>query len=291
MRLVVLGAQGQVGQALTSLSRREQIPTIAFGHSDCDIADALAVKRAISASAIVVNCAAYTPVDQAESDADAAYRVNSLGAANVAAACTEVGIPLVHLSTDYVFDGASNRPATENDAPHPLNVYGQSKLSGEEKIRERLPAHIVLRTSWIFSAYGTNFVLTMLRLARAQSELRVVHDQVGGPTAADDIAKAVLRIIGACCAPGFSAWGTYHFSGVPAVSWYDFARAILVDSGTRVVPIATKDFPRPARRPANSALDCSRIRHVFGIAQPDWRVALARVREMLAAECCEPDNW
>jgi dTDP-4-dehydrorhamnose reductase len=290
MRLAILGAQGQVGRVLTVLACHEQIPTTALGRNGCDITDALAVKRALIGSRIAVNCAAYSAVDQAESDADAAYRVNSRGAANVAAACAELGIPLVHLSTDYVFDGVNDRSATENDPPRPLNVYGHSKLRGEGEIRKILATHIILRTSWIFSAHGTNFVLTMLRLARAQSELRVVNDQIGGPTAADDIARAVLRILDACCAPGFDAWGTYHFSGAPAVSWYDFARAILADCGTRVVPIATKDFPRPARRPPNSVLDCSLIRRVFGIAQPDWHAGLARVREMLAAQCGEPGS-
>ena len=285
MQLSILGAGGQVGCVLAALARRGNIPHRALGRADCDITDRLAVTRAVAGSRIVVNCAAYTAVDQAESDADAAYRVNSLGAENVAAACAEAGVPLVHLSTDYVFDGASSRPATEEEAPAPLNAYGRSKLDGEEKIRKRLPSHIILRTSWVFSAHGQNFVKTILRRARSQSELRVINDQIGGPTAADDLARAILRMVDACKEPGFPDWGTYHFSGAPPVSWYDFARAIVAGRhGTLVVPVATKDFPRPARRPPNSVLDCGRTLRVFGIGQPDWRAALARVCVALTGE-------
>src|SRR5262249_16035496 len=159
--------------------------------------------------------------------ADNAYRVNALGAENVALACAQAGIPLVHSSTDYVFDGTSAQPAREYDPVRPLSVYGASKLAGEEKVRKHLACHIILRTSWIFSAHGHNFVKTILRLARSQPQLRVVDDQIGGPTAAADIAQAILRVTGVCAQPSFSGWGTYHFSGAPAVSWYEFARAMV----------------------------------------------------------------
>jgi dTDP-4-dehydrorhamnose reductase len=286
MQLAILGAHGQVGRALAALARQKDIPHRALGRAECDITDPLAVRRAVAQSVIAVNCAAYTAVDQAESDAEAAYRVNSLGADNVAAACAQAGIPLIHLSTDYVFAGASARPAREDDPPHPLNAYGRSKLAGEEKVRARLDRHLVLRTSWLFSAHGENFVKTILHLARSQSELRVVADQIGGPTAADDLAKAIIQIGDACGKAGFHDWGTYHFSGAPPVSWYDFARAIVAGRGTAVVPVATKDFPRPALRPANSVLNCRRIFRIFGIRQPDWRAALANVREELSAGGC-----
>jgi dTDP-4-dehydrorhamnose reductase len=232
---------------------------------------------------MVVNCAAYTAVDKAESDADNAYRVNASGTENVALACAQAGIPMLHISTDFVFDGTSTRPAGEDDPVRPLNVYGASKLAGEEKVRKHLARHIILRTSWVFSAHGHNFVKTILRLARSQPQLRVVDDQIGGPTAAGDIAQAILRVTEACEQPRFSSWGTYHFSGAPAVSWYAFVRAIVGEGGTPIVPITTKDFPTAARRPANSVLDCSRIWQVFGIAQPDWRVSLASVCDALAA--------
>jgi dTDP-4-dehydrorhamnose reductase len=283
MQLSILGAHGQVGRALNARARRNELPHRAFGRAECDITDADSVKRAVAGSTILVNCAAYTAVDLAETDQQEAFRVNALGPQYAAAACAEAGIPLIHLSTDYVFDGQNPRPAREDDPPRPLNAYGRSKLAGEEKVRERLAQHIILRTSWVFSAYGANFVKTVLRLAGSEPELRIVADQIGGPTAANDIAQAILEIVRACAQPGFAAWGTYHFSGTPAVSWCEFARAIMAKRRTVVVPIATKDFPRPAHRPLNSVLDCSRISRVFGIGQPDWRMALTAVRDEIAA--------
>jgi dTDP-4-dehydrorhamnose reductase len=286
--LLILGAQGQVGRALLALASRAGVPHNALGRVECDITSPIAVGRAVSGSDFVVNCAAYTGVDRAETEAEAARTVNALGPRTIAAACAAAGIPLIHLSTDYVFDGESPRPSREGDQPRPLSVYGQSKLEGEIAVRDCLDRHIILRTSRIFSANGQNFVKTILRLASTQTELRVVDDQVGGPTAADDIAKAILRIVEIGARRGFVDWGTYHFSGAPAVSWYTFARAIVRNS-IPVVPIATMDYPRPARRPLNSVLDCSRISDVFGIAQPDWRAALHRVLEELTPEMRSTD--
>jgi dTDP-4-dehydrorhamnose reductase len=280
MSLLILGAQGQVGRALLAQASRAGVRHEALGHAECDITDPIAVGRAVSGRNFVVNCAAYTAVDRAETEAEAARAVNALGAGTIAAACAAAGIPLVHLSTDYVFDGESPWPEREDDPPRPLSVYGQSKLAGEIAVRERLDRHIILRTSWVFSAHGQNFVKTILRLASTQAELRIVDDQVGGPTAADDIARAILRIVDTSARPGFADWGTYHFSGAPAVSWCAFARAIAQPS-VPVLPIATTDYPRPARRPLNSVLDCSRISDVFGIEQPDWRVALRQVLQEL----------
>ena len=265
MQLSILGAHGQVGCALAALARRENIPHRALGRADCDITDRLAVTRAVAGSRMVVNCAAYTAVDRRSPMRDAAYRVNSLGAENIAAACAEEGIPLVHLSTDYVFDGASSRPATEDDPPQPLNVYGRSKLDGELKVRERLASHILLRTSWVFSAHGPNFVKTILRRARSQSELRVVNDQIGGPTAADDLAVAILRMADACKEPGFRDWGTYHFSGAPPVSWYDFACAVLADLRRPGAARGHQGFPHggtpAAQLGARLQPNLARIRH------------------------------
>jgi dTDP-4-dehydrorhamnose reductase len=285
-RLLILGAQGQVGRALLAQADRAGIRHKALGRAECDITDAAASKRAVSGSDFVVNCAAYTAVDRAEAESDAARKANVLGARNIAAACAAAGIPLLHLSTDYVFDGESPWPAREDDPTRPLSVYGQSKLAGEIAVRELLDRHIILRTSWVFSAHGQNFVKTVLRLASTGAELRIVHDQVGGPTAADDIGQAILRIVDVAARPGFADWGTYHFSGAPPVSWFAFARAIVGD-GVPVRPIATADYPRPARRPLNSVLDCSRISDVFGIAQPDWRVALGQVLTELEATAAQ----
>jgi dTDP-4-dehydrorhamnose reductase len=282
-RLVILGAHGQVGGALAALVRQAGMACDAFGQAECDITDPVALKRRIGAGCFIINCAAYTAVDQAETEVEEAYRVNATGAENVATACAEAGVPLVHLSTDYVLDGESQTPAREDDPPRPLNVYGQSKLAGEIAVRQRVGTHIILRSSWIFSARGQNFVKTILGLTKTQSELRVVEDQVGGPTSAGDVAKAILDIIAVSTKPGFSDWGTYHFSGVPPVSWYGFALAIVAHSGAVVLPVATKDYPRPARRPLNSQLDCSRILRVFGIRRPDWRAALGGVLAELTA--------
>ena len=282
--VLILGAQGQVGRALVAQARQDGIAHRALGRAECDVTDRFAVERAVRGCRYVVNCSAYTAVDQAETNEEAAYRVNTVGPANVAAACAAIGIPLVHLSTDYVFDGQGARPANEDDAPRPLNVYGRSKLGGEVAIREALAPHIILRTSWVFSAHGQNFVRMIWRLARSQRELRIVDDQIGGPTAADDIAKAILEIIDAIGRDGFAGWGAYHYCGSPTVSRCEFARAVVADSGVSVSPIATKDYPTPARRPMNSVLDCNRIFRVFGISSPDWRVALRRVREALATD-------
>jgi dTDP-4-dehydrorhamnose reductase len=282
--LLILGAQGQVGNALAARARAAGLSFDALTRADCDITDPAAVARAVASGRCVVNCAAYTAVDRAEAEAAAAHAVNAAGAGNVAAACAQAGVPLVHLSTDYVFDGESRAPMREDDPPRPLSVYGRSKLAGEVAVRDLHRAHIVLRTSWVFSAHGQNFVKTMMRLAQAQSPLRVVDDQVGGPTAADDIAQAILDVVAIVSRPGFAGWGTYHFSGAPPVSWCAFARAILANRGVEVVPIVTADYPRPARRPMNSVLDCSRIFRVFAIEQPDWRAALGNVLETLAAK-------
>jgi len=282
--LVILGAHGQVGRALVAQAGQRHISNRAFGEAECDISDCRAVDQAVKGARFVVNCAAYTAVDRAETEVEAANRVNRIGAGIVAEACAQAAIPLLHLSTDYVFDGHNPRPAREDDKPRPLGVYGQSKLGGELAVRERLKSHIILRTSWIFSAHGQNFVKTILRLANTKPELRVVADQIGGPTAADDIATAILDIIAISTAPEFGQWGTYHFSGTPAVSWFEFANAIVAHRGAVVLPIATQDYPLPARRPSNSVLDCSRIYSVFGIVQPDWRVALRNVLNELAVK-------
>ena len=285
-QLLILGAQGQVGRALVTRARQAGIRCDALGRLECDVVDWVGVERVVKPGHVVVNCAAYTAVDRAEAEAEAAYRVNSVGAGNVAAACAANGVPLVHLSTDYIFDGESEEPAREDDPPRPLNVYGQSKLAGEIAVRQRLKAHIILRSSWIFSAHGQNFVKTILRLANTQSPLRVVDDQIGGPTSADDVAKAILDILAGTAKSDFAQWGTYHFAGAPPASWCEFARVIVAQSGSGavVVPIATIDHRSPACRPLNSVLDCSRISRVFGIKQPDWRAALGNVLEALRAK-------
>ncbi|MFL6796342.1 MAG: dTDP-4-dehydrorhamnose reductase [Xanthobacteraceae bacterium] len=282
--LLILGAQGQVGRAMADAAHAAGIPCRPLGHAECDVTDIPAVERAVADCEWVVNGSAYTAVDRAETEVEAAHQVNAVGAANIARACRRSRVPLIHLSTDYVFDGEGARPALEDDPPRPLNAYGESKLAGERAVREALPCHIILRTSWVFAPYGRNFVRTMLRIAQTQRELKIVADQTGGPTAAAHIAAAILAIMAKQARESGEAWGTYHFSGTPAVSWWEFARAILANSGVTIVPITSAEYPQPALRPKNSVLDCGRILRTFGIPQPDWRLALPAVHAAFAAE-------
>lgn len=227
----------------------------------------------------VVNCAAYTAVDRAESERDCAFAVNAEGARIVARAAAKCGLPIIHLSTDYVYSGAHPDAYAEDFPVSPINEYGRSKAAGDAAVAAENASHVLLRVSWVFGAHGTNFVKTMLQLARERRDFGVVDDQKGGPTDSSDIADAILVIATACRRPGFSAWGIYHFAGSPATSWYGFAGAIFKHAGASVDlrPIATCAYPTRAERPLNSRLDCSKIRRVFGIEQPDWRVAVTRV--------------
>ncbi|HMG50546.1 MAG TPA: dTDP-4-dehydrorhamnose reductase [Inquilinus sp.] len=278
MTLVVFGAGGQVGRELATLATARGLAVRARARSEVDITDAAAVAEAVRGADFVANCAAYTAVDKAEAERDQAFAVNATAPGVIARACAEAGAALVHISTDYVFPGDGDRPWREDDPIAPLSVYGESKAAGEAAVRAALPRHIILRTSWVFAAHGSNFVRTMLRLGAERPELRIVADQRGGPTAAADIAAAILAVRDRALAPGFSDWGTFHYSGAPATTWYEFAAAIFAaqgGGGPKLHPIATSDYPTPARRPANSVMDCGRIARVFGVAQPDWRQSLA----------------
>lgn len=285
MRLLILGAGGQVGRAL---AERAGVRGVGCDRAACDITDPAAVARSLSAPALsaVVNCAAYTAVDRAESDPEGAYAINATGAGIVARASAARGLPLIHLSTDYVYAGTCVGPHREDEPIAPVNVYGASKAAGDAAVAAGNPAHLLLRVSWVFGVYGANFVKTMLRLGRERDELRVVADQQGGPTEARDIADAIIAMAAACRRPEFAGWGTYHFAGAPPTSWYGFARAIFERAPGRspqLRAIATRDYPTPAARPLNSTLDCSLIRRVFGIEQPDWRASLSRVLVDLGA--------
>jgi dTDP-4-dehydrorhamnose reductase len=283
--LLVLGAGGQVGRALVELAGAN-----AFGldRAACDISDASSVARAMSARelSMVVNCAGFTAVDRAESERDRAFAVNMEGAEIVARAACLRRLPMIHISSDYVYGGAHGRDYREEDPISPLNVYGASKAAGDVAVAAANPMHLVLRVSWVFGIHGVNFVKTVLRLGREQSELRVVDDQTGRPTEADDIAGAILKMAAACRRPGFHAWGTYHFAGAPSTTWYGFARAIFERTNgrsPRLVPIASDEYPTPARRPLNATLCCAKIRRTFAIDQPDWRTSLSRVLAVIDA--------
>jgi dTDP-4-dehydrorhamnose reductase len=285
MRLLVFGRSGQVATELARAAAAEGLALTALGRAEVDLADPQACARAIAVAEAdaVINAAAHTAVDRAESEPDLAGRINAEAPGAMAAAAAARGLPFLHLSTDYVFDGTPGRPWRENDPPAPLGVYGASKLEGERAVAAAGGWHVILRTAWVFSAHGSNFVKTMLRLGAERDELRVVDDQRGGPTPATDIAAALL-VIARAFAAGRGVPGTFHYAGRPAVSWADFAEAVFAARGgpaPRIERIATVDYPTPARRPLNSVLDCSRIARAYGLAQPDWRPGLARVIEEL----------
>ncbi len=283
--LLVLGAGGQIGRAVCAQATAAGLPVRGLDRRALDITDRRATAAALDGAELVVNCAAYTAVDRAESERDAAFAVNADAVGTLAALCRTRKLPLLQLSTDYVFDGTGARPWRESDPVAPISVYGASKAEGERQLRAALPQHLILRTSWVFAPLGNNFVRTMLRLGRERAEVAVVADQRGGPTAAEDIAAAILTLRRILLAPGFEDWGTYHFSGQPAVSWFEFATAIFAQRpGARLRAIESADYATPARRPANSVLDCGKIAAAFGIAQPDWRPALAR----MLAQCDGP---
>jgi dTDP-4-dehydrorhamnose reductase len=284
VKLLVLGAGGQVGHELCRLAWPAGYGVAAFDRDRLDIAQREAVFAAVGRECpdIVVNAAAYTAVDRAESERDIAWAGNCTGPANLAAACRDAAIPLVHLSTDYVFDGSKTDPYREDDPVKPLGTYGESKEAGERAVREVLTEHVILRTAWVYSAHRHNFVKTMLRLAGERPVLRVVADQIGSPTSAADIAAGIGAIVQKLDA-GNKSWGTYHFAGGGAATWHGFAEAIFVLASPwrgpppRVEAIATGDYPTPARRPANSVLDCGKIAAAFGIEPRPWRQALGEV--------------
>lgn len=279
MSVLVLGAGGQVGRALLE---RGGSAVIGFDRAACDITDARSVARALATPGVlvVVNCAGYTAVDRAERERDLAFSINATGAEMVGRQAAALALPVIHLSSDYVYSGMGTGAYCEDEPTAPVNVYGASKAAGDALLILANPRHLVLRISWVFGVHGANFVRTMLRLAGEHREIRIVDDQIGGPTEARDIADAILTMALACRRSSFAAWGVYHFSGTPTTSWYGFAQAIFErtkGARPRLTPIPSGDYPTPARRPGNSRLDCTKIGRVFGISQPDWRTALSRI--------------
>ena len=280
MRVLITGASGQVGYELLNLAPAG-FDVTGMSSAELDITDAAQVATTVDRlqPQLIINAAAYTAVDKAESDAERAWAVNRDGVAHLALAAERLGIPVLHISTDYVFAGDAQAPYRENDPTGPTGVYGASKLGGEVILATSCSRHLVLRTSWVFGSHGHNFVKTMLRLGDEREELRVVADQRGCPTSAASIASALWLL--ACRYRDQSSlpWGTYHFCGTPACSWHEFAMEIfrqtvelgLLRHAPRVRPITTAEYPTPAIRPAWSVLDCSKIHDLLGIAQPEWR--------------------
>lgn len=295
MRILLLGGNGQVGRALRqTLPALGEVIVATRDGADADVAADFDQPQALPALVrqivpdVVVNAAAYTAVDRAESEPEAAFRANAEAPAALARRCATTGALLVHYSTDYVFDGRSARPYREDDATAPLGVYGMSKRAGEEAIRASGARHMILRTAWVYAAQGRNFLRTMLRLAAEREELRVVADQVGAPTPAAWIADATGQLL----RQGVRASGTWHLTAAGETSWHGFAQAIMDEAQAagllarrpRVLPIATAEYPTPARRPAYSVLDTAKLQRDFAIAPPAWRDGLrATVCELAKA--------
>lgn len=275
MSLLVLGSSGQVAQEAAGLG------LACYGRAQgADFTQAGAVAELIAEKQpqAVINAAAYTAVDKAEDEEALALLVNGTAVKELAQACAIAKIPLVHISTDYVFDGAGEAPWRPEDATNPLGAYGRSKLAGEEAVQAAGGTYAILRTSWVFSSHGNNFVKTMLRLGRERDSLSVVADQWGGPTPAGAIAKACLQIAETLIADP-SKSGTYHFAGKPITTWHGFACETFAQAGLSVdvSPIPSEVYPTPAARPKNSRMDCSSLEAAFGIAPPDWQQALTQI--------------
>lgn len=286
--ILVVGGNGQLGQELATAATSRRTPLSALDRAQADITDAAAVAGALAACrpSLVVNAAAYTKVDLAEADVANAVAVNADGAAILASACANAGIPLLHISTDYVFDGTKRGPYAESDPVAPLGVYGRTKAAGEAAVREIQPRHVILRTAWLYGAFGRNFLKTILRLAQERDELRVVDDQHGSPTSTRELAAAILRIAPRLVS-GADVWGTYHLTGAGATTWHGFATAIvaaqspLTSRAPKVTAITTAEYPTPAARPANSVLDCSRFERVFGFRTNPWADEAADITRMV----------
>ncbi|WP_028357570.1 dTDP-4-dehydrorhamnose reductase [Brackiella oedipodis] len=285
MKILITGAAGQVGQEFSRLTATDA-ELIALSRQELDITQAAHVQEVVQSLRpnFIINAAAYTAVDKAESEPELAYAINAQAPEYLAKACQTVGAALLHISTDYVFDGHHTAPYKETDAVGPTGVYGKSKLAGEEAIARHCEQHIILRTAWVFGEHGHNFVKTMLRLA-SKEQLNIVADQHGSPTYAADIAQALLTIARQLAHKGSSAWGIYHYSGAPYVTWADFAQEIfdaamqqkLIAQAPQIKRIPTTEYPTPAQRPLNSRLDCQKIQAEFAIPPSNWRRVLAHL--------------
>lgn len=287
MRVLVLGSKGQLGLCLHDQLVKTDYEVIYASRADIDIGDLASLKDNISSIRpdIVINASAYTAVDKAEDESQTADLINHLAVANIADVCKGLNSWLIHVSTDYVFDGTANKPYSEDDKTNPQGIYGESKLDGELAVIGSGCKHIIIRTAWVFSEYGNNFLKTMLRLGADRDELNIVGDQIGCPTYAQDIAKAIVSILPAL-GSNRSASGIFHYCGDQPCSWYEFAQAIFSEAKifglktpSRINSIETAEYPTPAIRPAYSVLDCSKIDNTFDIAPSNWRYGIKCVLE------------
>ena len=279
--ILVFGGNGQLGQELIRAAAVRATVLRALSHAEADIADASAIATALALwkPNLVVNAAAYTKVDLAETELEEARRGNEIGPGVLAAACARAGVPMVHISTDYVFDGSKEGAYLESDPACPISAYGRSKAAGEEAVRSHLAQHVILRTAWVYSEFGHNFLKTVLRLAATRDELRIVSDQHGSPTSAGELAEAVLNVAAAFVHDRTLA-GTYHFTAAGVTTWHGFASRIVAIAAPvtgrnpRVIPIGTADYPTAAKRPANSRLDCRSFVKTFGFLPRHWTVGV-----------------
>jgi len=293
MRMLITGANGQLGRELVRQGRALNIALHAFKRQELDITQPNQVNTIVAKASpsLVVNAAGYTNVDKAEAEADLAFEVNKIAPAYLARCCADRNIALLHISSDYVFDGIKGKPYHETDPIAPLGIYGQSKAQGEVAIRSVLKNHIILRTSWLYGVYRHNFVKTMLGLGTQKKTIPVVADQFGSPTSAADLAAAVLSIAAKIGSAADPDWGTYHYCGNGVTSWHGFAKEVL-QLASSYVPLQTKhieaittaEYPTPAKRPPYSALDCSRIKKVFGITPKPWQQSLKRTIDRVFSE-------
>lgn len=283
LKVAVTGANGQLGYQLAK-KLADKVTLLALDRATLDIANSAQVEETLLAFApdVIINAAAYTAVDKAEQEPELAKAINETGPENLAKVAATLDAVLIHVSTDYVFDGSSDKPYLETDATNPQSMYGLTKLSGEQAIAKNCTKHIILRTAWVFAEHGNNFVKTMLRLAQSRPELGVVADQIGGPTYAGDIAEAIISIMTQLKTENEQRFGIYHYSGAPYVSWHQFACCIfdqalqqqLIAQAPKVNAITTAQYPTPAKRPAFSMLDCRKIQQSFGVSPSNWQAEL-----------------
>ena len=290
MKVLITGSTGQLGKALLRQAKESSESVIGLTRRQLDITDTAQLEKVLAdhPHSAVVNAAAYTDVDRSEQEPQKAFAVNTQGPSYLAVCCAKYDIPLVHISTDYVFDGTKNSPYKETDPIAPLGIYGLSKADGEDAVRTNCERHVIMRTAWLYGVDGRNFVKTMLKLGRERESVRVVADQYGSPTCNDDLAAAIFVIVRRIRHEENIPWGTYHFNGNGVTTWYEFAESIFDYARRfgkmrlqRVEPITTAEYPTPARRPPYSVLDCAQIKANFGIAPTPWRQSLKQTVERL----------
>ena len=290
MKILLLGANGQVGREIPEVAKRHygDFEIVALDRGQLDITNDYDVIESINhvQPSLVINAAAYTAVDKAEQEPEIAFSINRDGPDYIAGVCAKDNIPLIHISTDYVFNGEKKGAYLETDTVDPINVYGKSKLEGELRIQEALEKHIILRTSWVFGVYGNNFVYSMINLAKQRQELRIVGDQTGCPTSAFSISNAILKICESISNGDKISWGIYNYCGSPSTNWCDFSKAIIEATKNdqeyclnNIACISTAEYPTAAVRPQNSVLDCDKIRQQFGVEQQPWIEGLQQMTE------------